>query len=132
MKLIAKDSLGIEFEIDLNQMRIWIDALLSNNYTQTTGSLEDNDGFCCLGVGCKVLIPADKIKYREGMLRSKLIAGGDPMYQPEAPNWFKLINDDFELRHGIGLIALNDIEEYRYTFKQIAELLIKYYFPNGY
>jgi hypothetical protein len=128
MKLMAKNSLDLD--INLDEMRIWIDALLSDDYEQTTGALQDNTGYCCIGVGCKVLIPADKIRYKEGSLRSKLIAGGDSMIQSHAPDWFKLINDDFELRHGIGLIALNDNEGY--TFKQIAQLLIKYYFPNGY
>lgn len=30
--------------------QLWINALLSGNYRQTTGKLKRTDGFCCLGV----------------------------------------------------------------------------------
>lgn len=30
----------------------WINALRSGKYKQTTGSLQNEDGFCCLGVLC--------------------------------------------------------------------------------
>jgi hypothetical protein len=33
----------------------WLAALRSGEYTQTSGSLRDNDGHCCLGVLCDVI-----------------------------------------------------------------------------
>ena len=36
-----------------NSMK-WIDALISGEYNQTKGTLQDKKGFCCLGVACKV------------------------------------------------------------------------------
>lgn len=116
-------------EINVEQFKIWIAALRSGDYQQTTGTLENRHGFCCLGVACKVLIPEDKMLFREGILRTKVIAGGDPICQHHAPDWLKLINDDFERRHGKGLITLNDDD--KLTFNQIADLLEKYYIPNG-
>lgn len=32
--------------------RLWIKALRSGEYEQTTGQLRDDKGFCCLGVAC--------------------------------------------------------------------------------
>ena len=31
---------------------MWVNALLSGDYSQTTGVLRSNDGYCCLGVLC--------------------------------------------------------------------------------
>lgn len=36
-----------------NQQK-WINALKSGEYEQCDGSLEDSNGYCCLGVACKV------------------------------------------------------------------------------
>lgn len=116
-------------KIDLEQLKVWIEALRSGNYPQTIGALEDNTGFCCLGVGCKVLIPENQILYKEGKLKTKLIAGGDPITQDHAPQWLKEINDDFELKHGKSLINLNDKD--KESFETIANLLEKYYISNG-
>lgn len=42
-------------------IRKWVDALRSGNYTQTNGALHDTGGYCCLGVACDVA-------YREGAI----------------------------------------------------------------
>lgn len=34
--------------------KLWVDALRSGEYAQTTGSLRREDGFCCLGIACDV------------------------------------------------------------------------------
>ena len=36
------------------RIRLWTAALTSGEYPQTTGSLRDRRGFCCLGVACEV------------------------------------------------------------------------------
>ncbi len=33
---------------------LWVQALRSGDYKQTTGSLHDEHGYCCLGVACVV------------------------------------------------------------------------------
>lgn len=35
--------------------QIWIDALRSGRFAQTTGGLRDDTGFCCLGVAADIL-----------------------------------------------------------------------------
>lgn len=36
--------------------RMWLAALRSGDYKQTTMTLRDKDGFCCLGVACDVYL----------------------------------------------------------------------------
>jgi len=35
----------------------WIDALNSGDFKQSSGSLKDKYGYCCLGVACKIANP---------------------------------------------------------------------------
>jgi hypothetical protein len=34
-------------------IRLWVAELRSGEYAQTTGNLQNDEGFCCLGVACK-------------------------------------------------------------------------------
>jgi hypothetical protein len=36
--------------------KLWLEALRSDEYTQTKGNLRDAGGHCCLGVACEVLM----------------------------------------------------------------------------
>ena len=112
--------------INQDQLRIWIAALRSGQYQQTNGSLNNDQGYCCLGVACKVLIPADKLVLNNG----GFIYGAYPDEQPEAPQWLKNINDDFMIhgKHFRSLANLNDSKTF--TFAQIADELEKTYLPN--
>lgn len=40
--------------------KLWIKALLSGKYKQTHQNLHDTDGYCCLGVLCRVVSPNTK------------------------------------------------------------------------
>ncbi len=40
-------------ELTTNQKK-WVEALESGDYTQTTGRLKDESGYCCLGVACEI------------------------------------------------------------------------------
>ena len=37
---------------------LWMTALRSGKYKQTTGTLADQDGHCCLGVACDLAVKA--------------------------------------------------------------------------
>lgn len=43
--------------IDLDLAKRWITALESGDYQQTTGTLKDETGYCCLGVVCNLIDP---------------------------------------------------------------------------
>lgn len=124
------------------EFRAWLKALRSGKYDQTTGRLEDENGFCCLGVACNELIAAksrDEDPYG-------YIVGKSPAHQPKAPLWLKQLPSDFYLRTTIPIAALNDsttfgkervceelgvdgkiqsdyIKGNQYTFEEIAEIL---------
>lgn len=102
--------------IPIRQLKKWIAALDSGDYKQGTECLQDTYGYCCLGVGCKVLIN----KRKQNMILERLV-GNFPEDQPNAPQWLKEINSDFQNKTGTSLDALNDIEDY--TFPEIATLL---------
>ncbi len=59
-------------ELTLEQMKAnrkaWVEALRSGKYQQTTGTLTDQEGYCCLGVACLVAGKSDSDIESEGTL----------------------------------------------------------------
>lgn len=108
-------------KINKKDIQKWIDALRSGKYRQTIGGLQDEDGYCCLGVACKVFVPDVLLE----KTRNNFISGLFPAAQPHAPAWLKDINDDFLNKTGESLSVLNDGTgpSLRLTFDEIADLL---------
>ncbi len=113
------------FKFNKRQMLKWIKALRSGEYKQTTGVLNDSTGFCCLGVGCKVLVDSSLLIRDRGF-----IDGGVASDQEFAPSWLKAVSDDFCTRTGNSLEAMNDGIRLNaqgltttMTFDEIADLL---------
>ena len=107
--------------IDEKQFTKWLVALWGNKYPQTTETLQDDRGFCCLGVACEILIDnEDKILDSYGFLDSDL-----PKYQALSPYWLKKVNDDFCAITGYELTSLNDLKDF--TFPEIADVLYQVY-----
>ena len=108
---------------DIKQGIAWIKALRSGKFKQTTGTLQDRNGYCCLGVACEVVIP--KGKKKRAYYNSKHLAGGEPTKddQPNAPLWLQNINDHKLKKGSIKnyLSCFNDYHEY--SFKEIADIL---------
>ena len=120
--------------LNKKQFNKWVKALRSGEFKQTQYSLQDEKGYCCLGVACKVLIPDNKINKRK--YNNDLMSGGIPSWQPYAPDWLKGINDDFKdkmdykfennqitdkYKMNYSLGRLND--ELLMTFDEIADCL---------
>lgn len=118
-------------QINKRQLKKWIAALDSGEYEQGKFFLQNEKKFCCLGVGCKVLMPPDKLR----LLHNGVILGQKPEDQPNAPEWFREINLDFELKTQVQLTHLNDYGMFYgmahpgsealepFTFPEIATLL---------
>jgi len=97
----------------------WINALLTTEEKQATGMLGNSkNGYCCLGLGCKVLeVPYDEEDTDSSALRCKVTLRsniGDP-------------------KDGLpALTTLND--ECHFSFKEIAVRLItmpeQYFMPR--
>lgn len=96
-------------------IKTWVKALRSGKFKQTTSSLQDEKGFCCLGVAC-ITSKAKMSRNTDGYLD-----GGFPVAQEYAPNWLKTIDDKFEELTGLGLADLNDSRGL--TFDEIADCL---------
>jgi hypothetical protein len=111
-------------KINKKQLLEWINALYSGEYKQIKARLNNAQspnhkaGYCCLGVGCKLFIPEDKLHF-DSLGRILGILPADQMY---APAWLKKINYDFNMRTGTALIELNDGDD-QYTFEEIGMLL---------
>ena len=107
---------------DKKQIRIWVDNLKSGKYSQTRNILEDDKGFCCLGVGCKLFSP--KEPKDDGCM-----SGGMP--SEFAPEWLQSINDDVYLKTRVRLSVLNDDKDYNASFLEIANLVESLYLEVG-
>ena len=94
----------------------WRRALRSGKYKQTKTTLQDEKGYCCLGVACEIFIPKERKKLNEGML-----SGALPIHQDNAPSWLVEINRWFTQHADKPLSLLNDKENL--TFDEIADLL---------
>lgn len=93
----------------------WVNALRSGKFKQTTGVLQDYNGYCCLDVACKIFIPK---KYRicddDGEL-----TGTVPTDQSGAPEWLRRI-EDIQF-NGEYLTDYNDT--LGYSFDEIADII---------
>jgi hypothetical protein len=103
-------------KLNKRQFKKWIEALDSGEYKQTRGILQNVNGYCCLGVACRVLIPENNLRKNGDMLYGVI-----PDYQPSSPDWLMDINADFERKTLKDLTALND--HYGFTFSEIATCL---------
>lgn len=94
-------------------------ALRSGKYNQTKGSLQDKDGYCCLGVACKVFIPNDKLR----LDFNGILIGAYPSAQENSPEWLKNLGDSvFNKKGFFSLVDLND-GELGLSFSEIADVL---------
>jgi hypothetical protein len=103
-------------KINIKELKIWITALRSGEYKQGKRRLQSNEGYCCLGVACKLFIPEDQLELDNGYLIGSL-----PIEHANAPQWLKKINPDFRVKTGKHLSTLNDEEGL--SFDEIADVL---------
>lgn len=96
----------------------WVDALRSGKYKQTTETLQDANGFCCLGVACEIFIPESRLQHYS---QTGYLIGRVPGHQMHCPRWLRVLMDDFHEISGIGLSELND--DYYFSFNEIADVI---------
>lgn len=101
----------------------WINALYSGEYKQTRNVLQDEHGYCCLGVACKVLVPKYKVD------SFGFLIGSYPAPDLGAPLWLWAISDDVLSKTDNSLVAAND--GYKYSFKEIGMILQAVYIEEA-
>ena len=106
----------------------WLEALESGEFKQTRGKLEDENGFCCLGVAC-VLAEKDGVQlWRKE--NDPFIWGGSLQDQLDVIKWLGIRDDTgapktrLPTDNLVALTSLND--DCEWNFKQIAEHIRKH------
>jgi hypothetical protein len=103
-----------------DNMKLVIKALRSGEYKQTKETLQDKDGYCCLGVMCAVYESVTGNFLRRDGFSGELY-GGDLGDQKGVKDWVGLRNYIGESHSNLTLAELNDDESY--TFLQIADYI---------
>ena len=99
-----------------NQQK-WVDALRSGDYEQTSETLQDEYGYCCLGVGCVVAEQNGVHVYRDGY---GMVEGATLESQALAKEWLGLADDTGSFKSS-ELVEKND--EDGKSFAEIADLI---------
>ena len=87
-------------------IRLWVEALRSGKYRQTTQCLHDRDGYCCLGVLCEVAIDNGvKVKVSEG--GGTTLYGGQEEKLPESVQEWAGLHDNLGYTNGFESIFIN-------------------------
>lgn len=110
--------------IDEKQFTKWLVKLWENDLPQGRLMLQGANGYCCLGVACKILIKQPDL---DGLGN---IYGGVPSSQPKSPDWLKIINNRTHVILGVALSYLND--QHHFTFPEIADILHQVYVLGEY
>ena len=97
-------------------MKKVIKALRSGEYKQTTETLQDEYGYCCLGVMCDVYAKETGIALE--LDDDGTIYGGSLMDQKTVQEWVGLKDTTGQSQEEYSLAELNDDEGY--TFEEIA------------
>ena len=101
-------------------MQKWIEALESDEYEQTTGSLRNADTYCCLGVACDI---SDMGEWVEDIYKVDGVTYGG-MLPPKVVEWLGLHSEDGSPKHAqFGAWSLIDLNDNHHNFKQIARIL---------
>lgn len=110
------------------RIKLWVDALRSGDYKQTSGALArknltTNDfSYCCLGVACEIAglekeecVLTDHITYNS--------AGGS--LPREAAEWFGIrgYTNDFGVLPHIDGKTLSSMNDHGKSFEEIAQLI---------
>ena len=98
----------------------WVDALRSGVYTQTTGALRNEKGYCCLGVLCDLHAIATDNTWDHGQQSGYLLcASALPV---EVANWAGVESTDPQI-NDIALSEYND--RLNSSFNEIADVIEK-------
>lgn len=100
-----------------DKIKTWVNALRSGEFKQTRRTLQDQDGFCCLGVYAVVnKLPG----YRTMYALSELDEGPSDIYQ--------MIHAEVPSQVVDQGVAMNDTGK---SFREIADMIEGYYNRQG-
>jgi len=97
----------------------WVKALRSGKYGQTTDELQDDGGFCCLGVLCE--IAPKKLRALSKEFNYKYLEGEDLDCQPAIKEWAGINSGAGVFENGENLVDYNDSATK--DFDEIADII---------
>lgn len=100
---------------DKKEIKQWTKALRSGEFDQTTMTLQNNKGYCCLGVACKLFTKNPRISY------TNCLYGVIPSDQPHNKKWLNEIDNEMKRITGAHLTSMND--SFGYSFTEIADVI---------
>ena len=118
---------------------LWLTALRSGEYQQTTGTLQNSEGFCCLGVLCDLAVKQGvEVSVTKAEYTSAYIYGGCMSTLPRSVREWAGMDDsgslvdvievaeyehdeEVDVEYAYSLIDLNDGAGY--NFSQIADVI---------
>jgi hypothetical protein len=106
--------------------QLWIEALRSGEYEQTTSYLKRGDTFCCLGVACDVAMQHGVQLEVEQIADDVTAFNGQTLgLPPEVMGWLGIVGAEGALvNHVNGQSCLSQLNDYmKYDFDQIADVI---------
>lgn len=125
--------IGGDGGMNQDRLKLWLDALRSGEYKQSTRYLGTGDGYCCLGVLCEVAIKSGAPVKREQTAHGGVIRyDGLPAYPPTSVMiWLEHpTGEEVRVSHKtatgslaneVAVAELND--SWRWNFNEIADAL---------
>lgn len=119
-----------------DNMRLWVAGLRSGQYEQITGFLMTSDGYCCLGVACRIAIDnglnllervANENQPDEPTMFGNYEISGLP---GEVQEWLGVDDPDPTIAVAAGgnnIDATDANDDLRWDFNQIADAIEAYY-----
>lgn len=105
----------------------WVQALKSNKYSQTKGTLKDSYGYCCLGVLCEISKISDwklidnhhisKYKYNDSSMIGLL--------PEEVRKWADIKTTDGTFIQNNKQLILTTLNDDGVSFNEIADIIEK-------
>ena len=97
----------------------WVEALRSGEYEKSTLRLESPEGFCCLGILCKL---AEKEDVPVTTTINGKLAGHTLSHQHQVKEWSGISSDSGDLEDDRRLTHLNDEGS---SFEELADIIEK-------
>jgi hypothetical protein len=96
--------------------KLWVEALRSGKYPQTSGCLRDTKGFCCLAVLCDIHSQETGTNWNDGDYLNQ-----SDILPPGVVKWAELDSNNPILCEDMSATDANDEEGL--SFSQIADLI---------
>ena len=102
----------------------WIEALRSGEYEQTTKTLHNEDGFCCLGVLCDLYSKEHDLKWMSDPHNHAYKMAGSTQVLPQfVTEWAGLKDDNPYVCFKDEVKPIAEVNDKGATFTEIAQLI---------